>query len=313
MNGVGCLVFQAEVSTMLRSSNRSRFSLVVAAALLAGVAGTTLSAGVARADGGASSATSAPAEGGGRHGGHWRHDHHDLIRAALRLPDLTDAQKGQIETLEQSKRAPHVAARRAHEALAKAVAAQLDAPSVKSIDRNQLKPQLQAVISADAAVEAANASALAGLHGVLTPAQRTELADKLSARMAEREQKHAAREAQKSADTAAKTGRASGERGGPWGRALGLSPAQEAQIRANLEAAGVNPPARGNFEAQAQQMLNDFKQPTFTAPVATGPAKIGRVVDMAQAALPVLTDAQRTELANLLRGSQNEGGQDDGS
>ncbi len=300
---------------MLRSSNRSRFSLVAAAALLAGVAGTTLSAGVARADGGASSATSAPsggrgADGGGRHGGHGRRGHHDLLQAALRLPDLTDAQKGQINTLEQTKRAPHVAARQAHESLAKAVAAQVDAGK---IDRDQLKPQLQAVISADAAVEAANASALAGLHGVLTPAQRTELADKLSARMAEREQKHAAREAEKSADTAAKTGPAGGERGGPWGRALGLSPAQEAQIRANLKAAGVTPPARGSFEAQAQQMLNDFKQPTFTAPVATGPAKTGRMVDMAQAALPVLTNAQRAELSNLLRGSQNQGGQEEGS
>ena len=295
---------------MLRSSNRSRFSLVAAAALLAGVAGTTLSAGVARADGGASSATSAPAEGGGRHAGHGRHGHHDLLQAALRLPDLTDAQKGQIDTLEQSKRAPQLAARQAHEALARALAAQVDG---NKIDRNQLRPQLQAVISADAAVEAANASALAGLHGVLTPAQRTELADKLSARMAEREQKHAAREAEKNADTAAKTGSAGGERGGPWGRALGLSPAQEAQIRANLKAAGVAPPARGNLEAQSQQMLNDFKQPTFTAPVVAGPAKTGRMVDMAQAALPVLTNAQRAELSTLLRGSQNQHGQDDGS
>lgn len=303
---------------MLRSSKASRLSRLyvgAAAALLAGALGSTAFAGVARADGGASSAASAPsaagggADGGGRHGGHGRHGHHDLLQAALRLPDLTDAQKGQINTLEQSKRAPHLAARQAHEALAKAVAAQVDGPNAKSIDRNQLKPQLQAVISADAALEAANASALASLHGVLTPAQRAELVDKVSARMAEREQKHAAREAQKSSDTAAKTDAAGGERGGPWGRALGLSPAQEAQIRANLTAAGVTPPARGGFEAQAQQTLNDFKQPTFTAPVATGPAKAGRMVDMAQAALPVLTNAQRTELSNLLRGNR----QDDGS
>jgi hypothetical protein len=32
------------------------------------------------------------------------------------------------------------------------------------------------------------------------------------------------------------------------------------------------------------------------------------MVDMAQAALPVLTNAQRTELANLLRGSQPDDG-----
>ena len=194
------------------------------------------------------------------------------------------------------------------------MAAQIDAADAKSLDRDQLKPQLQAVLTADAAVEAANASALAGLHGVLTPAQRTELADKLSARMAEREQKRAAREAERSSDTSAKAGPAGGERGGPWGRALGLSPAQEAQIRANLKAAGVTPPARGNFEAQAQQMLNDFKQPNFTAPVAASPAKTGRIVDLAQAALPVLTSAQRAELSTLLRGeSQNRGGQEDGS
>ena len=215
-------------------------------------------------------------------------------------------QRAQIHTLEQSKRAPHDAVRQAHEALAQAVAAQVDA---NKVDRSKLTAQLKAASDAEAVMKTTNAVALAGLHSVLTPAQRTELADGVSAKITEREQKHAAHEAQKSADADAKTGNG-GEHGGPWGRALGLSPAQEAQIRANLAAAGVAPPAHGGggFEAHVQQELAAFKQATFTAPVATGGRPVGHVVDLAQAALPVLTNAQRTELSGLLRGSQPEDG-----
>jgi Spy/CpxP family protein refolding chaperone len=287
---------------MLRTSSSSRFSFVVGAFLVAaaGVAGVTFTAGTARADGGDTSA-----DGGAHHGGKGHHRPHDLLHAALRLPDLTDAQRSQIHTLEQGKRGPREAARAAHEALAQAVAAQVGAPNVTSIDRSTLTAQLKAVSDAEAAVSTANAAALTGLHGVLTPAQRTELADGVSAKITEHEQKRAAHEAEKNADANAK---APGDRGGPWSRALGLSPAQETQIRANLKAAGISPPPRGGFEAQIQQELADFKKASFTAPVTAGGRPVGRMVDMAQAALPVLTNAQRTELANLLRGSQPDDG-----
>ncbi len=287
---------------MLRTFRRPRAALA-ALALVAGVAGVgfvTFSAGAARAD------TGAAADAGGSHGGHGHgmHGHHpgDLLHAALRLPALTDAQRSQIETLEQAKRAPHAAARTAHEALAQAVAAQVDAGK---IDRTKLTAQLQAVSDAETAVKTANAAAVTSLHGVLTAAQRTELADQVSAKITEHEQKRAAHEAGTSADSSAKTGP---EHGGPWSRALGLSPAQETQIRANLKSAGVTPPAHGRFEAQIQQELTSFKQASFTAPVTAGGPPAGHMVDLAQAALPVLTNAQRAELSNLLRGSQPEDG-----
>jgi Spy/CpxP family protein refolding chaperone len=285
---------------MLRTFSRPRAALA-GLALVAGVAGVgfvTFSAGSAHAD------TGAATDAGGSHGrhGHGRGHHGDLLHAALRLPDLTDAQRSQIENLEKAKRAPHAAARAAHEALAQAVAAQVDA---NKIDRTKLTAQLKAVSDAETAVKTANAAAVTSLHGVLTPAQRTELADKVSAKIAEHEQKRAAHDAEKTADRSAKTGP---EHGGPWSRALGLSPAQETQIRANLKAAGVTPPPHGGFDAQVQQELTSFKQASFTAPVAAGGPPVGRMVDMAQAALPVLTDAQRAELSNLLRGSQPEEG-----
>ena len=287
---------------MLRTFSRPRAALA-GLALVAGVAGVgfvTFSAGSARAD------TGAAADAGGSHGGdgHGMRGHRagNLLHAALRLPDLTDAQRSQIESLERAKRAPHAAARTAHEALAQAVAAQVDA---NKIDRTKLTAQLQAVSDAETAVKTANAAAVTSLHGVLTPAQRTELADRVSAKITEHEQKRAEHEAERSADSSAKTGPA---RGGPWSRALGLSPAQETQIRANLKAAGVTPPAHDRFDARIQQELASFKQASFTAPVNAGGPPAGHMVDMAQAALPVLTSAQRTELSSLLRGSQPEEG-----
>ena len=280
---------------------QSRKSLLVAAALLAGALGTSLTAGSARADGGTSFTSTGSEAGPGaghRHGPHGGPGGHDLVHAALRLPDVTDAQKSQIHALLQTERASHDSARQAHEALAAAVAAQVDAaPGEISLDKAQLKTQLKAVADADAAVEAARGAALAGLHGVLTPAQRVELADNASAKIAQHDQKRAEWQAKNGGDAGAKDG----HEAGPWGRALGLSPAQETQIRANLKAANLTPPSRDAFEAQAQQMLTDFKQTTFTAPAPVAARPSGRMVDVVQAILPVLTNAQRAELSSLLR------------
>ena len=295
---------------MVRSRSRIlslRSVLSFAVILSAASLGSTAFADARSAAGGAAGGApgSEHARAGHRHGGEGGVN--DLLRAAESLPDLTSTQKDQLTKLKETARSAKPAMAAAHEALAAAVATQVDA---NKIDRAALASQVKAVSDAEAAEHAAHRTALDGLHTLLTPAQRTELANGIETKISAKEAKHAAREAQKAATgNAHANAKTSHEGAGPWGHALGLSPAQAQQIRASLQTnAPVTRPSMTDRATHAKSILDNFKADSFSASSVTplaGGRQPGRMIDYAQAAVPVLTDAQRTELANLLRGETN--------
>jgi Spy/CpxP family protein refolding chaperone len=172
-----------------------------------------------------------------------------------------------------------------------------------NVGEQALAPQLQAVEGAIQADEPVMRGTLEKLHAILTPAQRTELVGKIEAREARMEARVAGRRDAGSAQ-------AKGGGGvGPWSRALGLTDAQRAQIKANLGSApAVDPALRVEARTERQRVLDAFKGDRFVmneiAP-ARDPRLIdeeaGRMVRLAKAAAPVLTAEQRATAAAKLQ------------
>jgi Spy/CpxP family protein refolding chaperone len=243
---------------------------------LASVAGTLalLPAGVALAQ---DASPQAQPEAGVAHG-HHRHGPR-LFGAALKLDSLTPAQRSQIQQLMAQRHAAEVPVRQADAQVLTVLAQQVEQAK---IDDAALAPSLAAKHGAAVAAERVDQTALAQLHSILTPAQRTQLVDGIEARAA------AARTA----------GAGQGPRGG--GK-LGLSDAQRAQVRANLQAEGASPGHHG-AGAQRKAALDSFRGDSFDAGAL---AQVGRGGDremrMTRALIPVLTPNQRATLAGQLR------------
>jgi Spy/CpxP family protein refolding chaperone len=208
-----------------------------------------------------------------RKGGHRK----GLVGAALKLESLTPDQRTEIEQLAAQRRAAARPVRQADAQVLEGLAQQV---SAAKMDVQALGPSLAVERGAVAQERNVDAATLSQLHSILTPAQRTELVDRIEARVAK--------------------GPRGGE-GGAWrgGGKLGLSEQQREQVRSNLQASrptGTAP--RGEMRAA----LESFKGDAFDAAALAHPADPGaRAVRLTQAMLPVLTPNQRATYADMLR------------
>lgn len=259
---------------------------------------------------------------GGKHG--WGHDH--LLRAALKELDLSDAQKtaikGAIDGLHEGrgdhpKKDPAV-----FTALAEGVRA-------GSIDKAAIEAKIGKQADGIEEHRARLASALSTLHATLTKEQRRALVDAMAAKMEEKGARKGNVEGQKGDDDDDHEGRGfkgdrggwggKGMKGGPLGhmlRDLDLTAEQQAQIDKALEANRPSEADRADkkeaFEAmraERKAKLETFAADSFDAKAflagdarkGMGPqAHLDRMVTSLAAIVPVLTPAQRNELADKL-------------
>jgi Spy/CpxP family protein refolding chaperone len=224
------------------------------------------------------------------HAKHHRGHREGLIGDALRLGSLTAAQRSSIEQLVQDRRAANVPVRQADARVLTELAQQVEQAKV---DPGALQASLGAEQSAAAARGAVDRDTLAGLHALLTPAQRNELVDAIEAAHAnhhhEKTEAHAA-------------GRNEGGRG-----QLGLTEDQRNAIRANLQAEGTS---KGENRGERRAALESFRGDAFDPSALVGVRSPGEHAEkLAQAMVPVLTPAQRATFASHLRArAAREGG-----
>jgi Spy/CpxP family protein refolding chaperone len=221
-----------------------------------------------------------------------------LIGDALKLDSLTSAQRTAIEQLAQTRRTAEVPVRQADAQVLTVLAQQVEQAS---IDRQALAPTMTARETAAEAARTVDLDTVQKLHDLLTPAQRGQLVDAMEANA----QAHAGH------------GKGGPGRGGHLAeiaKKLGLTDQQKQQIASNLHAerqgqpqaagdAGTHP----DFRAAGKAWLESFRGDTFTAnaSAANMPQRMAhradRMEDLLTAALPVLSPAQRSELASHLR------------
>jgi Spy/CpxP family protein refolding chaperone len=234
------------------------------------------------------------------------HERGGLIRLAEQLDSLRPDQRTTIQQIAATQRAATAPLRRADAAVLTTLAQQVEAGA---IDRSALATGVQARESAGLAARAAHQESLQKLHDALTADQRNQLVDALEARM--------------------QGPRGAGDGGAAFGRAgrlaafeqrLGLTPAQEEQIRSNFRAQraadGASPPdGGGGFRAaragRFKTWLEAFRADDFHANALSAADmshvqavlehRADRFEDWMQAAVPVLTASQRTSLAEHLR------------
>jgi Spy/CpxP family protein refolding chaperone len=235
-----------------------------------------------------------PADTGspGRHHGH----REGLLGAALKLDSLTPAQRTAIEQLEQTRRTAETPVRQADAQLLTVLAQQVEQAS---INRSALAPTLSARESASVTARAAHLDTVQKLHDLLTPAQRGQLVDAAEARF----QAHA--DAGKS-----DAGHRDHDGLGKIAENLGLTDQQKTQILANLHAehpASGDAGARPNFRGGGKAWLESFRGDAFNANAAPThlPQQIehraNHMENLLAAAVPVLSQAQRAQLATHLR------------
>lgn len=226
------------------------------------------------------------------------HQRQGLLGAALKLDSLTPAQRTAIEQLEQTRRTADVPVREADAQVLTVLAHQVEQAS---IDRGALAPALTARESASVVARTADLDTVQKLHDLLTPAQRGQLVDMAEVRF----QAHAA--------SSKSEGHAGHEGHGGLGRIaekLGLTEQQKTQIVANLRAehpasgdAAAHPDLRGKGKAWLESFRGDAFNATAAAPNL--PQRIehraDRMEDLLAATVPVLSPAQRAQLANHLR------------
>jgi Spy/CpxP family protein refolding chaperone len=262
----------------------------------------------------AQSAATAPAAEAGAGGGHHGHHHREgLLGRALKLDSLTSDQRAQIEQLVQSERTAHAPVRAADAAVLTALAQQVESGA---INENALAPTVQARQSAEATAHSSQQDALVKLHGILTSAQRSQLVDAIEAGMAS----HAGHPHGGGDHNHGMLSHLSSE--------LGLSDQQTQQIASALHAQhashanGGAPPNAASAATSAtpphEAWLESFRGDSFSpTPPSSTPGQSGgafaqghahpdarkgmRMEHVLEAAVPVLTSAQRTELATLLR------------
>ncbi|HTB77650.1 MAG TPA: Spy/CpxP family protein refolding chaperone [Polyangiaceae bacterium] len=229
-------------------------------------------------------------------------DHHKghrmgLVGAALKLDSLTPAQRTAIEQLAQTRRTAEVPVRQADAQVLTVLAQQVEQAS---INRAALAPTVSARETAAVAARNVDLDTVQKLHDLLTPAQRGQLIDGIEAGFQGHTPGHA-------------DAGAGGHRGGHLGmiaKKLGLTDQQKAQIASNLRAerqAEGTPAQHPDFRGAGKAWLDSFRGDSFnaSASAANVPAmmerRANRMEDLMTAAVPVLTPAQRSELANHLR------------
>jgi Spy/CpxP family protein refolding chaperone len=226
------------------------------------------------------------------HEGHHKGDRMGLVGAALKLDSLTPAQRTAIEQLLQTRRSAETPVRQADAQLLTALAQQVEQAA---INRSTLAPSVTARENAALAARTVDLDTVQKLHDLLTPAQRGQLVDGIEAHF----QAHAG-----------KGQHGHGDRLGMIAKKLGLTDQQKAQIAANFRAerqaegdSGQHPDFRGAGKAWLEAFRGDTFNASASAPNGTDmmERRANKMEDLLAAAVPVLTPAQRAELASHLR------------
>jgi Spy/CpxP family protein refolding chaperone len=205
-----------------------------------------------------------------------------LFADALGDVPLTSAQRAAVEQLATDAEARHAAARAAHKDLMLTFAAEVQAGT---IDRAALQPRIDALVAALRQAQPADRTSFEQLHGVLNAGQRAAFVDAVQTRISERVGRFHDHHPLKQ-----------------WAADLGLTDEQKAQIRAAM------PPHTGPMGAwkdaheHGAKVMAAFKQDRFVMDEVEPARDVAQHVAMAtdhfvglaQAALPVLTPAQRT-------------------
>jgi Spy/CpxP family protein refolding chaperone len=225
--------------------------------------------------------------------------HMNFVREAMSQVALRPDQQPVVDQLAKDAEARHQSIQTARAALRNALADQVQAGK---IDRAALQPQLDALLAAIEQSRPADRAAFVRLHDVLDKTQRAQFVDALEAKF---------------------RGKHGGEHlsmnhARQWASDLNLSDQQRDQIRTAVRSKfdGQRDQMRAQWMAsreQGKQMLESFRQDQFTldanSPQLFGrdrvAAGIGKMIDFAEAALPVLTPDQRTVVAQKIR--NNEG------
>jgi Spy/CpxP family protein refolding chaperone len=220
--------------------------------------------------------------------------HMGLLREALAKVSLRAEQRPTVEQLGREAQARHEPIKQARALLRGALADQVAAGK---IDRTALKPQLDALLSAIEQSRAGDRVALGRLHDILDKDQRSQFVDAIEAEF---------------------HGNGHHPHGGPgglrrWASDLNLTDQQAGQIRAALKAkfAGQRDAMKEQLKSmreQGKRMLEAFRQDQFTldanAPLFgrdKAERRIERMLDVAEAAVPLLTPEQRAIAAQKLR------------
>ena len=259
--------------------------------------GSVLAGAVALGPASLAWAQSSPANGSSSSDAHPHHrGRGGLLQVAEHLDSLTPTQRTTVQQIAQTQRTAMAPVRQADAAVLTTLAQQVEAGA---IDRQALAGSVQARESAGLAVGGAHRDAMQKLHDALTPAQRGQLVDTVEARG------HAWMHG---GDAGAGSGRLAA-----FGARLGLTPAQEDQIRANFRAgrAAEGAPAGRAHPGAGKAWLESFRTDSFQASAAASgdpsqaqaalDRRADRIEDWMQAAVPVLTPAQRSTLAGHLR------------
>jgi hypothetical protein len=246
------------------------------------------------------------------------------IANALSQVALRADQRATIEQMAQDAETRAAPEHQAHQALALAIADQVQAGA---IDRTALQPKIDAISAAHVASRPADRAAFEKLHDLLTPDQRVAFVTAMQANFGNHQGQGAA------AGTTQQGPRQGWMRGRmqKWAADLGLTQAQQDQIRQQLQArwqSHVVGAVTGTDEqktdaiqdgqmafqghAMHQQMKNTleaFKGDTFSmdqvSPIQNEQPMAhqfaGHMLGMLETALPVLTQQQRILAANKLR------------
>jgi Spy/CpxP family protein refolding chaperone len=219
--------------------------------------------------------------------------HMRFIREALSKVTLRADQKALVEQLGREADARHEPIRNARAALQARLADQVAAGK---IDRAALKPQVDALLQAIEQSRAADRVALGRLHDILDKDQRNQFVDAIEDHFRHGRGEHA--------------GMGGAKR---WASDLNLSDQQRDQIRASIHSKfqGDRDAMRQQFQTMREQgkaMLESFRQDQFT-PDANAPIfgrdklerGVGKMIDLAEAAIPVLTPEQRAIAAQKIR------------
>jgi len=240
--------------------------------------------------------------GAGHHGHHHREG---LLGRALKLDSLSSDQRSQIEQLVQAERTAHGPVRAADAAVLTVLAQQVESGS---INEGALAPTVQARQSAETTARSSQEDAVVKLHAILTPAQRGQLVDAIEGEMGS----HAGHPHDGGGHAHGMLSHLSSELGLSDQQTQQIASALHAQHAAHANSATPNPPPTGAVPPH-RAWLEAFRGDSFSpgaagAGVTQGPnggdahAHKGMHMErVLEAAVPVLTSAQRTELATLLR------------
>jgi Spy/CpxP family protein refolding chaperone len=237
----------------------------------------------------------------------WSHHRHHqggfvgFVMNAVETIGVTPEQQAAIDKIKADFKAKVEPVRAANAAIMTALADQIAAGAV---DVTKLQPQIDAVSAAAAQVHGATADALNQLHAVLRPEQRMPLVDKVDAHFAIWKEANAEQAADPKHDAHITL----------LAKELGLTPDQVEKGRASMAAARA-PFDTGAAEAHMKAFALAFPAASFDAKALTtadaANTKIAawgvtRMVNLYQALTPVLSQDQRTKIANQLKEHANE-------